>query len=248
MDGASTSPFDAITNGQDWRWTATKRYKPARCTEERVSLQANKRELQLFPADKPLDDVAMDLLGELPWTKREYTTFLVIVDRFSKLVRTVPLKRTDSWSLEKVFTTHWVFLFGPPQTILTDNGGNFTSRFMLATHRILGIKAKMTTAYHPQTNGQTERFNRTITAALRKFRADNPTDWDLLADALMFGYNSHVHTPTGMVPFDLVLSRTSPNMGAEHENAQVGRKAKEARFEWLNRLRGSVEFTKEQLH
>ncbi len=88
---------------------------------------------------------------------------------------------------------------------------------MMEVHHILSIKAKMTTAHHLQTNGQTKRFNRTIFSALRKFCADHPHDWYLLTNALTFGYNCNVHISTGLAPFDLVLSRTRPLLRIETE-------------------------------
>lgn len=217
------------------------------CSRERIHLQNNSEEVRLFPASNPLEDVAMDLLGELPRTPRGNTHLLVIVDRFTKLVRTVPLSNTSSWSLAKAFTTNWVFIFGPPKTILTDKGSNFTSKFMQEVHRSIGIKPKMTTAYHPQTNGQTERYNRTIVAALRKYCSDHPRDWDLFTDAITFGYNSHVHTSTGLTPFDLVISRP-PNMAAIEKLPGTGNLThKEARVAWLRRLGPAIHLARAEM-
>ncbi len=207
-----------------------------RCTAERVNLQRNSEKMQLFTPEGPLEDVAMDLLGELPKTTRGNKYLLVIVDRFSKMVRTVPLSSTGAWNLAKAFTTHWVFIFGPPRTILTDKGTNFTSKFMLEFHRQMGIQPHITTAYHPQTNGQTERFNRTIMAALRKFCADHHKDWDLFTDALTFGYNTHVHTATNMAPFELVLSRPPTLQGIEDTRIPKGHTKTEARELWMKKV------------
>jgi hypothetical protein len=217
------------------------------CSRERVTLQSNSEAIKLFPAEAPLEDIAMDLLGELPRTPRGNTYLLVIVDRFSKLVRTVPLGNTSSCSLARAFANHWVFIFGPPKTVLTDKGSNFTSKFMNEFHRTLGIKAKMTTAYHPQTNGQTERYNRTIVSALRKFCSDHPRDWDLFTDALTFGYNSHVHTSTGLTPFELVISRNPSVTGIETYTQGMGLTHRESRVEWMKRLGAAVQLARNRL-
>jgi len=132
------------------------------CAKERVRARARNTQLKLFPAAAPLEDVAMDLLGELVTTPRGKKHILVITDRFSKLVRVVALSTIRAVDIADAFTRHWVFAYGPPKTILTDNGPQFTAKFLLEVHRILGVHAIFTSAYHPESNGQTERYNRTL--------------------------------------------------------------------------------------
>lgn len=118
---------------------------------------------------------------------------------------------------------------------------------MAEFHRTLGIKPKMTTAYHPQTNGQTERYNRTIVSALRKFCSDHPRDWDLFTDALTFGYNSHVHTSTGLTPFELVVSRPIAITGIEHLSQGMQLTHKESRVEWMKKLGAAVRLARTEM-
>ena len=131
---------------------------------------------------------------------------LVIVDRFTKLVRTVPLKGISASEVARAFVTHWVFSYGPPADLIADNGRQFTSRFFLDVCRILNVHNAFTTTYHPQTNGQVERFNRTILSALRTYIGDHPKDWDLYSSAITFAYNCQPQSSTDIAPFDLVLS------------------------------------------
>ena len=91
--------------------------------------------------------------------------------------------------------------------LLSDNGTQFTARFFQNICRILGIRNVFTTTYHPQANGQVERFNRTLTSALRKYVGEHPKDWDLFSDAMTFAYNTQVHRTTNIAPFELVLAR-----------------------------------------
>ena len=72
---------------------------------------------------------------------------------------------------------------------------------------MLGVKDLYTTTYHPQTNGQLERFNRIILASIRHYIAEHPKDWDLFSDALTYAYNTQAHRSTSVAPFELVLSR-----------------------------------------
>ena len=178
------------------------------CAKNRLLLRKNSKKLQLFPPCAPLEFVSIDILGELIRTKRGHRFLLVITDRFSKLVRTVPLKRITAADIAKAFVTHWVFIYGPPVKVLSDNGKQFTSKFFQNVCRIMGIHNTFTTTYHPQANGQVERFNRTIISALRHYTEEHPKDWDLFTDALTYAYNTQVHRTTSFAPFELVLSRT----------------------------------------
>ena len=156
------------------------------CARNRIKLRKNVGDLTLFPANAPLESVCIDLLGELTRTPRGNKYLLVIVDRFTKLVRTVPLKGISASEVARAFVTHWVFSYGPPADLIADNGRQFTSRFFLDVCRILNVHNAFTTTYYPQTNGQVERFNRTILSALRTYIGDHPKDWDLYSPCLLY--------------------------------------------------------------
>lgn len=217
------------------------------CAKSRTNLQKSASELQLFPAEKPLEEVAMDMLGPLLRTPRGNINLLVIVDRFTKLVRTVPMGRVTAAEVAKAFVNHWVFVYGPPKSVLTDKGGSFRAKFMLEAHRQPGIESNSTTTYHPKTYGQAERFNRTLLAGLRKYIGDHPTDWDLYTGALTFAYNTHVHTATGFSPFELVLSRPPASLAMEKESERGSRTPKETRAAWLKRLGETIETVRSRL-
>ena len=92
----------------------------AKCAKERLSLGKHARFLKLFPAQQPLQFVAIDILGPLPRTKSGHKYLVVISDRYSKFVRTVPLKKITAWNVAKAFCDHWAFIFGPPKLLLSD--------------------------------------------------------------------------------------------------------------------------------
>lgn len=163
--------------------------------------------MKLFPAIEAFEMVAIDNLGELLRSSRGNRYILVITDRFSKLVQTAPLKRITAAEIAKAFVNNWVFVYGPPKKLLSDNGTQFTSLTFQSICKILGIQNLFTTTYHPQANGQVERFNRTLLAALRHYVADHPRDWDMFTAAVMFAYNTQTHTTTKIAPFELVLSK-----------------------------------------
>ena len=178
----------------------------AACARERVKLRKNTKEMKLFTPKAPLAFVAIDILGELITTKRGNRYIVVISDRYSKLVRTVPLKKITAAHMAQAFVHHWVFVYGPPVRLLSDNGTQFTARFFQNICRILGVRNVFTTKYHLQANGQVESFNRTLTSALQKYVGEHPKDWDLFSDAVTYAYNTQVHRTTNIAPFELVLA------------------------------------------
>ncbi|CDF36419.1 unnamed protein product [Chondrus crispus] len=112
----------------------------AACARERVKLRKNTKELKLFTPKAPLEFVAIDILGELITTKRGNRYTPVISDQYSKLVRTVPLKKISAAHIAQAFVHHWVFVYGPPVKLLSDNGTQFTARFFQNVCQILGIR------------------------------------------------------------------------------------------------------------
>jgi transposase InsO family protein len=109
------------------------------------------------------------ILGPLPKTEYGNRFLLVIFDRFSKLTRTVPLRTITALGVAKAFCDAWEFAYEPPRYLLADNDTRFNAKFFLAVCRELGIAKIFKTTYHPQTNGQVERFNRTIINSLRGY-------------------------------------------------------------------------------
>ena len=187
------------------------------CAKNRIFLRKNKNYLNLFLAEAPLEFFAIDILGELLRTPRGNRFLLVISYRFSKLVRTVPLKRITAVEVAKAFVHHWMLVYGPPLLLLADNGKQFISKLFQEIFRLLGVKNLFTATYHPQTNGQVERFNWTILAAIRHSVSDHQHDWGLFTEALTYAYNTQPHDSTSIAPFELVLSQPPPplSFGAE---------------------------------
>jgi hypothetical protein len=153
----------------------------------------------------------MDILGPLPETKDGHRFLLVIVDRFSKHTRTVPLKNITAEEVSKAFVNEWYCIYGAPIVLLSVNGTQFVSKFFQSVCRLLGVKQVFTTAYHPASNGQCERFNRTVLSAITHYISDNQDNWNELSYTATYAYNTTVQSSTGYTPFELTLARTSPS-------------------------------------
>ena len=103
---------------------------------------------------------------------------MVVIDRLSKLLHAIPTtNETTSEGVARLFRDHIWKYHGLPQQIISDRGPQFVSRFMRHLNNILGIKAAASTAYHPQTDGQTERANQEIEQYLRLFVNHRQDDW-----------------------------------------------------------------------
>lgn len=99
------------------------------------------------------------------------------------MTKIVPKKGISAAAVPRYFVNSWIFHYGPPEELMADNGGRFTSKFLQHVCRILSIKNNFRATYQPQTNMQLERYNQTILAALRTYVADHPRDWDVYTDA-----------------------------------------------------------------
>ncbi len=133
-----------------------------------------------------------------------YNAILIIVDRFSKEI--IPIACTTELSLEgwakilrnKVYAKH-----GMPQVVISDRGTVFVSKFMKDLYDLLQIKANVSTAYHPQTDGQTERVNQEVEKYLRIFIKHLQNDWAEWLSLAAFAHNNHTHSATGKSPFEI---------------------------------------------
>ena len=108
--------------------------------------------------------MSLDFVTSLPLTARGYDTLMVIVDRFPKFVVLVPCSANvdATTSCAKLFFDFWVTKFGMPSKLISDRDVRFTSGFWNGLMQCLGCKLNMSSSFHPQTDGQTERFNRSL--------------------------------------------------------------------------------------
>jgi hypothetical protein len=217
------------------------------CAKNRVTERKRTSFLKLFPASGPLKVFAMDILGPLPKTEHGNRFLLVISDRFSKLTRTVPLRTITAIGVAKAFCDAWVFLYVPPRYLLTDNGMQSKAKVFLAVCRKLVIAKIFTTAYHPQTNGQVERFNRTIINSLRGYVERRQNDWDKYTSAITFGYNCRVHSSLNLAPFELILFGPPPTLSVGPSEAEVQDTPASAKLRFIPRVKELVPLAQTRL-
>lgn len=143
----------------------------------------------------------MDFIVELP-PSEDFTTIFIVVDRLTKMAHFIPLQGTPSATeTASAFIKEVVKLHGIPDSIVSDRGVQFTSRFWRALCEALNIELRLSFAYHPQTNGQSERANQTLELYLRCFSSFAQDDWLSLLPLAEFSYNNSTHSATKQSPF-----------------------------------------------
>lgn len=151
----------------------------------------------------PFQQVSMDLITGLPLSEG-YDALVVFVDTFTKYIILVPVLKTCSASdMARVFISHLYSSFGLPEVLISDRDPRFTSGFWQSVFRHLGTKLHMSTAFHPESDGQTERANRTVLEMLRAFLNPRQDNWVSFLPTLQFAYNNSEHASTGFTPFFL---------------------------------------------
>lgn len=210
------------------------------CLKNRVRLRRNAKKTNSFSARAPFEFFEVDVLGPLLINKRGKKFLLLITYHCSNLVQTVSLGRITTLTMTQALVTHWIFVYGSPMEVLSDNKTQLASKVLQDVFRILDVKNVFMTTYRPQYNGQFERFNGTLLASLCSYIAHNLKIWELYTDASTFAYSTHAHRNTGISPFELLLSRSPPLMALNSQSTlynitSVGRYLQEWK-QWLTKL------------
>jgi hypothetical protein len=152
--------------------------------------------------DRPWASVSMDMVTGLPMTPRGHDAFWVFICRLTKLLHVAPCSKTISApATARLFLDNVYRLHGWPQEIVSDRDPRFTSDFWQSLTELTGTKLNMSSANHPQTDGQAENSNKTVLAGLRHYCNSFQDDWDLHLSTVEFAYNDSTHASTHASPF-----------------------------------------------
>ncbi|KAD5802846.1 hypothetical protein E3N88_14206 [Mikania micrantha] len=150
----------------------------------------------------------MDFITKLPRTSHNHDSIWVIVDRLTKSAHFIPIREDYSMDrLAKLYVKEIVSRHGVPISIISDRDSRFMSRFWQTLQNALGTQIKLSTAYHPQTDGQTKRTNQTLEDILRSYVIDFGGSWDVHLPLVEFSYNNSYHTSIKCAPFEALYGR-----------------------------------------
>ena len=207
-------------------------------------------------AFKPMELVATDFL-KLDRGKGGIEDVLVMTDSFTKYAQAIPCRNQTAPVVARALRDHWFCHYGAPLRIHSDQGRNFESSLIKELCKLYGIKKSHTTPYHPEGNGQTERFNRTLCGMIRSLDPSLRRNWPELVGYLVFLYNATPHRVTKMSPFyllfgrephtplDQLLTNTRTNWNEDFVEAQ-SRALEEAHRVVQDRMRNALESEKER--
>nr|CAB3502859.1 unnamed protein product [Digitaria exilis] len=184
----------------------------ARCdTCKRIKAEHQRPAGLLQPLEIPMwkwDEIGLDFVVGLPRSQQGHNAIWVIVDRLTKVAHFIPIKenhRTEQ--LAELYVDRILKLHGAPKSIVSDRGSEFTSRFWQSLNRALGTELKYSSAYHPQTDGQTERVNQILEDLLRACVLTYGSDWEKSLPYAEFSYNNSYQESLQMSPFEALYGR-----------------------------------------
>ncbi|KAM1160926.1 hypothetical protein TB2_000069 [Malus domestica] len=235
------------------------------CQQDKVEQKQPGGLLEPLPTpSRPWECLTMDFITHLPKSDGCGSIFIV-VDRFTKYATFIPAPvECTAEVAARLFLKHVVKYWGVPRSIVSDRDARFTGRFWKELFKLLGSKLDFSTAFHPQTDGQTERVNALLETYLRHYVSANQRDWAKLLDVAQFSYNLQHSESTGKSPFELAIGqqpltpntvvtgytgnspaafKTAKEWQLAHELARAYlEKALKKMKKWADRKRRNVEF------
>ena len=189
-------------------------------------------QVQTFPghleASRPLELVAIDFTT-LDKARDGHEQVLIVTDVFSKFTQAFPTRDQKAHTVARVLVERWFFTYGVPERLHSDQGRNFESELIRQLCQTYGVTKSRTTPYHPQGNGQCERFNRTLHDLLRALPPEQKGRWPQHLPQVLFAYNTTIHSSTGFSPYELLFGRAA-RLPVDH---LLGREAEGPASEWV---------------
>ena len=167
------------------------------------------------------EDITMDFVAVFLRTKEDYDSIWVIIDRLTKSAHFLPVRTT--YTMDKyaeLYIKEIVRLHGVPLTIVSDRDTRFTSIFWKSLHKAMGTNLAFSTAFHPQTDGQSERTIQTLEDMLRDCVLDFKRSWNVYLTLIEFAYNNSFQATISMAPYEALYGRKCRSPIHWHETGE----------------------------
>lgn len=198
------------------------------CQRCKPDLSAYPALMQPLPIPTQIwSDISMDFIDRLPSSQGK-TVIFVVVDRLSKYGHFVPMSHPyNAQQVAHVFMDNIYKLHGLPKTFVSDRAKVFLSQFWKSLFKLLKVNLHMSTAYHPQTDGQAEVVNRCLECYLRCMSGEKPKEWLSWLSLAEFWYNTNYHSSIATTPYEVVYCQKPllhlPYVNKDDPNEDVNR-------------------------
>ncbi len=181
----------------------------ATCSKKKTPKQITK--IAMHPIDapaRPFEMLGVDIVGPLPETAQGNKYIIVFTDYLTRWPEAFPIKKIDAKTVAKIFVNEIIARHSAPSVLLSDQGAQFMSILVKETCDYLLVNKINTTAYHPQTNGLTEKFNGTLCQILSIYGNEKQSNWDEMIPTALFAYRTSIQETTLQTPFETLYSRS----------------------------------------
>ena len=197
----------------EWRQDVSRLCKTCDvCATRKPPQKKHKSCMTQYNVGVPMERIAIDVMGPLPCTEdgNKYILVVHVGDYFTKWTEAYAIPNQEATTVPTKLTEEFIYRYGLPLQLHSDQGRNFESNLFQEVCRILGIEKSITTALHPQSDSMIERFNHTLEAMLSMFVSDSQRDWDRYLPYVMMAYRTSVHKTTGCTPSEMMMGRDYP--------------------------------------
>lgn len=196
------------------------------CQKGKAKPLQGQGEIYSIQVGEPFHRVGVDFVGVLPETTARNKFILVFTDYLTKWVEAFAVPSDDASTVAQIFLEEIVCRHGCPEVVLSDRAQAFCGEVMSETKKLLGSRQSLASAWHPQTNGQTEKFNGTMCMSLKAYANKNHKDWDVYLPYVLFAYRTSKHFSTQQTPFFLMHGREARMPLDWHTNKPYDRRFK----------------------
>ena len=204
--------------------------------------------IPITPPDDVFQVLGMDWWGPAPQSLDGNKYVLVLTDRLSGYVIAKASPSNTAHDTARILMEDLILIHGAPDKIITDQGPHFKNELLQAVTNLVGCQHVLSTPSHPQTNGQTERWNATFATRLAKYCNSDHNNWDTYLSSIVFAYNHGVHRSTGFSPYQLAFGRQARDPFAPPPSTFVFRRPHDYWMHVVNYKRFALQQAQHNIH